>query len=176
MSRGWKEIKEDPGGLSKYNDRAKQMQNDDSQNEKTMVLKKVPKIPEFANTDSDDTDDEQGPTAKQPKKAPKTPKFVDTDSENSDDEKESVVKQPQKASKTPKFVDTSPGTENEQEPTIKQPQKANEDPQKASPAKIPNFAAAGCTFILTKGVRKGKQCRFRALDKVGKFCHHHKQT
>ena len=72
-------------------------------------------------------------------------------------EQEPVVKQPQKALKIPKFVDT--GIEDEQEPTVKQPQKANEDPQETSPAsvkpaKIPNFAAASCTYILTKGVRK----------------------
>ena len=218
MSRRWKEIKEDPAKLSEYNDRARQMQNDDSQNEKTPTakhLKRVPKTPEFVDTDSDDTDDEQGPAAKRPQKAsktsgysddeqepaakqpkntPKTSEIVDTDSDDTDDEQgptakqpqkaskipgysddeqeptvkcivmyitegeqEPVVKQPQKALKIPKFVDT--GTEDEQEPTVKQPQKANEDPQETSPAsvkpaKIPNFAAASCTYILTKGVRK----------------------
>ena len=81
MSRGWKEIKEDPARLSEYNDRARQMQNeaeesgDDSQNEKTMIhrptakhLKKVPKPPEIVDIDSDDTNDKQGAAAKQPKK------------------------------------------------------------------------------------------------------------
>ena len=66
----------------------------DSQNEKTMVLEKVPKTPGFVN----DTDNEQGPTVKQPKKAPKTPEFVDTDSDDSDDEQEPTAKHPQKAS------------------------------------------------------------------------------
>ena len=71
-------------------------------------------------------------------------------------------------------------TEGKQEPVVKQLQKSSkipgdEDPQETSSAKIPNFAAASCTYILTKGVRKGKQCRFRASDKTGKFCHHHKQ-
>ena len=105
VSRRWKEIKEDPARLSKYNDRVRQMQNeaekpgDDSQNEKTMVdrptakhLKKVSKTPEFVDTDSDDTDKEQESTAKQPKKVPKTLEFVDTDS---DDEQE---QQPKKTS------------------------------------------------------------------------------
>ena len=76
-------------------------------------------------------------------------------------------------------------TEEEQEPIVKQPQKASkipgdESPQETSPvpvklAKTSKFAA-GCTFILTKGVRKGKQCRFRASGETGKFCYHHKQT
>ena len=48
-------------------------------------LKKVPKTPEFVDTDSDRTDDEQEPTAKQPQKASKTPELVDTDK---DDEQE----------------------------------------------------------------------------------------
>ena len=34
------------------------------------------------------------------------------------------------------------------------------------PAKIPKFAAASCAYILTKGVRKGKQCRFRVSDEI----------
>ena len=171
------------------------MQNEDSQNEKTPTAKhhkKVPKTSEFVYTDSDDTDDEQGPASKQPKKPSKTPEFVDTDS---DDEEKPTAKQPQKASKVSEFVDKGMddeqgpavkcmvmySTEDEQEPTVKQPQKTSkisgdEDPQETSPAKIPNFAAASCTHILTKGVKKSKQCRFRASDKAGKFCRHHKQT
>ena len=93
---------------------------------------------------------------------------------STEDEQEAVIKQPQKPSKIPKFADT--GTEDEQEPTVKQSQKADEDPQETSPAKIPNFATASCTYILTKGVRKGKQCKFGASDEAGKFCHHHKET
>ena len=98
VSRRWKDIKEDPARLSEYNDRAGQMQNeaeesgDDSQNEKMMAdrptakhLKKVPKTPEFVDTDSDDTNNEQGPAAKQPQKASKILEFVDT---GSDDEQE----------------------------------------------------------------------------------------
>ena len=70
VSRRWKEIKKDPARLTEYNDRARQMQNeaeelgDDSQNKKTMAdrpktkhLEKVPKTPEFVDTDSDDRDD-----------------------------------------------------------------------------------------------------------------------
>ena len=73
-------------------------------------------------------------------------------------------------------------TEDKQEPTVKQPQEASKisDPQEASPAlvkpvKIPNFPAASCACIFTKGVRKGKQCRFRVSDETG-FCHHHKKS
>ena len=50
VSRRWKEIKEDPAKLSEYNDRARRIQNDDSQNEKCLqqnTPKKVPKSPEF---------------------------------------------------------------------------------------------------------------------------------
>ena len=165
---------------------------DDSQNEKTMVdrpkvkhLKKVPKTPEFVDTDSDDTDDEQEPTAKQPKKVLKTLEFVDTDS---DDEPE------QQPKKTSEYSDDEQvpavnyqkcivmcGTEDEQGPVVKQPQKAlkipdDEIPQETSPVPSKPKFAAGCTYILTKGVRKGKQCRFRASDETGKFCYHHKQT
>ena len=105
---------------------------------------------------------------------------------SAEDEQEPALKKLQKTSKILMFVDTDPGAEYEQGPTIKQPQKAlkisgDEDPQETSPAlvkpaKIPNFAAASWTYILTKGIRKGKQCRFRASDEAGKFCHHHKQT
>ena len=112
------------------------------------VEKKVPKPPDFVYTDSDDSDNEQD---QQPKNVPKTPEFVDIDS---DDEQEPTPKQPQRASK------------------VSDPQKAS--PALVKPAKIPNFAAASCAFILTKGVRKGNQCRFRVSDETG-FCHHHKQ-
>ena len=107
-------------------------------------------------------DNEQEPAMKKPQKAPKTSEYSDNEQVpapkyivmySTEDEQEPVIKQPQKVSKIPKFVDTD--TEDEQETTIKQP-------QKTSPAKTPNFAAAGCTYILTKSVRKGKQCRFRA--------------
>ena len=84
-----------------------------------------------------------------------------------------------KHQKTPEFVDTDPGaeqepavkcivmysTEGEQEPAVKKLQKG---------LKIPKFAAASCTCIVTSGVRKGKQCRFKASDEIGKFCYHHK--
>ena len=97
---------------------------------------------------------------------------------STEDEQEPVVKRPQKASKIPKFVDA--GTENEQETTVKQPEKADDDPQETSPpsvktVKIPNFAAASCTYILTKGARKCKQCRMRASDKTCKFCIYRKE-
>ena len=175
---------------------------DDSQNEKTRAdgptakqPKKVPKTPELVDTDSDDSDDEQEPVVEQPKKVPKTPEFVDTDSDDSDNDQEPVAEQLQKASKTPEYSDNEQipavnyqkcivmySTEDEQEPIVKQPQKASKiqtmkalrKPTSLVPVK-PKFAA-GCTYILTKGIRKGKQCRFRASDETGKFCYHHKQT
>ena len=64
----------------------------------------------------------------------------------------------------------------------------DEDPQETHPAhkelakpakKLPTAShtmATSCTYILTSGIRKGKQCRFKTLDKTGKFCHHDKQT
>ena len=66
--------------------------------------------------------------------------------------------------------------EDEQEPTVKQPQKTkkilgDED----LPVKIPSFAAASCTYILAKGIRKSKQCGFSASDQTGKFCNYHKK-
>ena len=210
LSRRWTEIKKDPARLSEYNDRAREMQNeaeDDSQNEKTSTtkhLKKVPKTPEFVDTDSDDTKNEQGNAVKQPQKESKTLEFVDAGSDNSDDEQE---RQPKKASKTPEYSDdeqepavkcivmystedeqepsvkktqkvpkTPEYSDNEQGPAIKNPQKVskipdNQDPQETSPGKVPKFAAASCIYILTKGVRKGKQCRFRTSDEAGKFYH-----
>ena len=89
---------------------------------------------------------------------------------STEDEQELTVKQPQKASE---YSDGEQGpaakcivmysTEDEQEPTVKEPQKASKisNPQKASPAlvksaKIPNFSAASCSYILTKSVRKGR--------------------
>ena len=45
---------------------------------KTAQPKKVPKIPEFVDTDSDDSDEEQEPVAEQLQKALKTAEFVDT--------------------------------------------------------------------------------------------------
>ena len=143
VSRGWKEIKKDPARLTEYHDRARQMQNeaeelgDDSQNKKTVAdrpkakhLEKVPKTPEFVDTDSDDMDDKQGPASKQLKKRSKTPEFVDTGPDDSDDEQE---RQPKKASKTSEYLDDEQGpavkcivmysTEDEQGPTVKKPQK-----------------------------------------------------
>ena len=110
VSRRWKEIQEDPAMLSVYDDRARQMQNEDSQNEKMLTAKhhkKVPKHPEFVDTDSDD---EQEPTAKQPQKASKASEFVDKDT---NDEQGSAVK-----------CIVIYSTEDEQEPIVKQLQKA----------------------------------------------------
>ena len=111
----------------------------------------------------------------------------------------------QKSTKTPEYLDDEEGlavnyqrcivmysTEDEQEPAVKKLQKASkipgrsgdEDPQETSPGPVhkesarpaEKLPAASCTHILISGVRKGKQCRFKASDKTGKFCYHHKQT
>ena len=135
-------------------------------------------------------DDEQ---ERQPKKVSKTTGCSDDEQRpavkcivmySTEDEQEPTVKQPQKALKASEFVDDEQepavkcivtySTEDEQEPVVKQPQKPS--PALVKPAKIPNFAAASCAYIITKGVRKGKQCKFRLSDETGKFCHHHKQT
>ena len=47
VTRRWKEIKEDPAKLSEYNDRARQMQNDGSQNEKTPTAKHPQKYQKY---------------------------------------------------------------------------------------------------------------------------------
>ena len=62
-------------------------------------------------------------------------------------------------------------TEDEQDPAIKKLQGISkihyEDPQETSPLHkestrpAKNHPAACCTYILTSGVRKGKQCRFK---------------
>ena len=143
VSRRWKEIKEDPARLAAYNDRARQIKNeaekpgDDSQHEKTVA---------------------EGSGVRQPIKAPITPKFVNTDLDDSDDEQEPA-----------EFVYTDPNT-SLLLPAVKHPRKApktsgpdDEDPQKTSsglvqrePAK-PAKKPASCTYMLTSGVRKGKQ-------------------
>ena len=89
MSRRWKEIKEDLARPSAYNDRARQMRDDD---------------PLVRNME------QQTITERQPKKAQKTQEFVeshDSDNEESDDKegKKSAAKRiwalPKKAPKTP---------------------------------------------------------------------------
>ena len=161
---------------------------------------KAPKSPEFVYTDLDDSGDEQEPVVKKPQKASKIPKFVDIDS-STDDEQETVVKKPQKAPRPPEFVDTDSSIEDEQGPTVKQPQKASKalelidtgpddkDLQETSPGSVQKepakpakrlpaancTPAASCTHILASGIRKGKQCRFKASDETGKFCNYHKR-
>ena len=158
--------------------------SDDTDNEQgsaSKQLKKTLKTPEFFDTNSDDTDDEQ---ERQPQKASKTSEYTDNEQEpavkcivmySSEDEQEPAIKKLQKASKISNYL----STEDEQGPTAKQPQKSPKilgSPASVKPAKIPKFVTAGCTHILTSGIRKAKQCRFRASDEAGKFCHHHKQT
>ena len=79
-------------------------------------------------------------------------------------------------------------TEDEEEPAVKKLQKASkihdEGPQETSPGQAQKesskaakmLPAASCTHILTSGVGKSKQCRFKASDKTGKFYLYYKQT
>ena len=93
---------------------------------------------------------------RQPQKAPKSTGFVDTDSDTEDDsgnEKEE-----------PHTQKTSPGSVNK-EPT--QPVK--------TPSAASRTAVTSCSYILTSGLKKGKQCKLKASDKTGKFCHLHKR-
>ena len=155
--------------------------SDDMDDEQGRQPKKAPKTPKFVDTDSDDTDDEQGLTAKHPQKASKASEFVD---KGTNDEQEPAVKcivmYSTEDEQEPSFGTDSDNekepavkcivmysTEDEQEPVVKKLQKTSQ---------IPMLAAASCTHILTSGVRKGNQCRFRASDETSKFYHHHKQT
>ena len=162
---------------------------------KTSQPKKAPNSPEFVDTDSDDSDDEQ---ERQPKKAPKTPEYSGDEQApavnhqrcivmySTEDEQVPAVKKLQKILEIPKFIDTGPGAEYEQEPQKGSKTSGcpdNETPQETSlgePTKKPpvtgRTSAASCIHVLMSGIRKGKQCRFKALDETGKFCHHHKQT
>ena len=175
VSKRWKEIKEDPAKLSANNDRTRQMKNeaekptklgDDSsvssaeQCEKMMVARSAVKKS----------------LQRQPQKAPKTPEFVDTDSDDSgtENEEEPALRQSQKAPKTLEFwIQTDDSDNEEEEP---HPQKTSPGPlhrELTKPAKKLSAASrnlvTSCTYILTSGIRKGKQCRLKASDKTGNF-------
>ena len=181
VSKRWKEIKEDPAKLSANNDRTRQMKNeaekptklgDDSsvssteQCEKMMVARSAVKKS----------------LQRQPQKAPKTPEFVDTDSDDSgtENEEEPALRQSQKAPKTLEFwIQTDDSDNEEEEP---HPQKTSPGPLHKEPTKPAKKLSAAsrnlvtsCTYILTSGIRKGKQCRLKAYDKTGKFCNCHKR-
>ena len=142
---------------------------------------------------------------RQPKKAPKTPEFVKSDEESSDDSYDEESDDPDNDEPMVKRIQTLPKkvpTNPDEEPVVKQfqemieaelegPRDDEEDPQKASPEsvnKVPiqltkkGFATsrtsvASCTYILTSGIRKGKQYKLKASDKTGKLCHlHNRQT
>ena len=59
---------------------------------------------------------------------------------------------------------TSPG------PVDKEPTQPVKTPPAAS-----HTSVTSCTYILTSGVRKGKQCKLKASDETGKFCHFQKR-
>ena len=89
---------------------------------------------------------------------------------------------PKKASKSPKPTNTYPEDSDDEESDDSEDEEPR--PQKASPwpvtqpAKNPGAASrtlvTSCTYILTYGVRKGKQSNFKAPDKTDKFCRFHK--
>ena len=184
VSKRWKEIKEDPAKLSAYNDSTRQMKNeaekptklgDDSsvssteQYEKMMVARSVVKK-------------KKKKIQRQSQKAPKTPEFVDTYSDDSgtENEEEPVLKQSQKAPKTLEFLIQTDDSDNEEEEP--HPQKTSPGPLHKEPTKPAKKLSAAsrnlvtsCTYILTSGIRKGKQCRLKAYDKTGKFCNCHKR-
>ena len=90
---------------------------------------------------------------------------------STEDEQGPAVKKLQKASKIPGH----PSDEDPQETSSGPVHKELAEPAKKLPA-AGRTPATSCTHILTSGVRKGKQCRFKASDETGKFCHHHRQT
>ena len=62
------------------------------------------------------------------------------------------------------------------------PQKRSPGPVHRAPAKpVKNLSAASrtpvtsWTYILTSGIRKGKQCKLKVSDETGKFCNRHKR-
>ena len=79
VSRRWREIKEDPGRLSEYNDRARQMKNETEKPIKAGDGLPVGSMEQQMVTEKPVVKRKQ----RQPKKAPKTPEFVDTDSDDS---------------------------------------------------------------------------------------------
>ena len=108
------------------------------------------------------TENEQDPTVKQPQKVPKTPEFVDTDSDDEQEPTPKHSQKASKASEfvddeqgpAVKCI-VMYSTEDEQGSTIKKPQKPS--PALVKPEKILKFAAVSCAYILNKGVRNGKQ-------------------
>ena len=180
VSKRWKEIKEDPAKLSAYNDSTRQMKNE---------AEKPTKLGDDSSVSSTEQCEKMVARSavkkslqRQPQKAPKTPEFVDTDSDDSgtENEEEPVLKQSQKAPKTLEFLIQTDDSDNEEEEP--HPQKTSPGPLHKEPTKPAKKLSAAsrnlvtsCTYILTSGIRKGKQCRLKAYDKTGKFCNCHKR-
>ena len=101
--------------------------------------------PEWFEDESDDSDTED--EEEQPKKGPKSPEWFEDDSDNKNEEPHS-----------------SPG------PVNKEPAQSVKTPSTAS-----HTSVTSCTYILTSGLKKGKQCKLKASDERGKFCHLHKR-
>ena len=101
--------------------------------------------PEWFEDESDDSDTED--EEEQPKKGPKSPEWFEDDSDNKNEEPHS-----------------SPG------PVNKEPAQSVKTPSTASHTPV-----TSCTYILSSGLKKGKQCKLKASDETGKFCHLHKR-
>ena len=174
VPRRWKEIKEDPARVSACNDKARQMKNEAEK-------------PAKAGDDLSVGSMEQQTVTERPvvkrihkltKKAPKSPEFVDTDSDDSDtkdeEEQKPVVKRPQKVWKSLEWFEDDP-TNEEEEPHSQRMFPGPLAKELIQSVKAPSAAShttvTPCTHILTSGLREGKQCKLKASDETGKFCH-----
>ena len=91
VSRRWKKIKEDPARLFAYNNTARQMKNEVEKPAKAGDDLSVGSMEQQTVTERPVVKRAQ----KQPQKVPKSPEFVETesdDSDNNDEEEEPVVK------------------------------------------------------------------------------------
>ena len=163
MSRRWKEIKEDPT-------MARQMKNEAEKPAKAGDDLSVGSMEQQTVTER--------PVVKLTKKAPKSPEFLDTDSDDSDtkdeEEQKPVVKQPQKVWMSLEWFEDDP-TNEEEEPHSQRMFPGPLAKELIQSIKAPSAAShttlTSCTHILTSGLREGKQCKLKASDETGKFCH-----
>ena len=89
-----------------------------------------------------------------------------------------AIKQFFKQRQPPKWFENDLDNE-EEESHSKKTSQGPVDKESTQPVKTPPAASrtpvTSCTYILTSGVRKGKQCKLKASDKTVKFCHLHKR-
>ena len=83
--------------------------------------------------------------------------------------------QPQKVLKSPEFLDAGSDDDDEGEEPHSSPESVEKE--LTQPVKLPSVArrTPSCTYILTSGINKDKQCKLKASDERGKFCHPHKR-